>query len=417
MAVAATSPADAGGQFSPVSIQLALEAGTSVAGTLYWTNPTPVDEKISVSTKDLAVNPLGQLVVQPLATSQFILGKTLSVSLTEFTLKGGVRQPIDYIISLPADLTRGDYLGAIVFDVESPALPKHEVAIPIMIRVGDDTPLTINYSTSAGAVAEARAATIAAAEKAAAAKNQPMVYDGDYEITKLITRPLTLFAIEHEVTFFNKSDFLVDALAMVTYADHQGVSIGSTTASGRLLPPESERTVRVSAPPLYRATQFGRLPYVGPLQIAVHIPGSSNQLIATTWIVPWWLALLVLLSLLALVMRLTTYHPKARHQHLVFRYQGRISLSVMVASVWLAQVTGPLTNGTTTQITHSVGVLASASYQMVSDGSNVVISHQTNYFLQINTPDQIYILKRGDPSLTLPRDTPILLIGTFGNIQ
>ncbi|MEK7461037.1 MAG: hypothetical protein AAB647_02375, partial [Patescibacteria group bacterium] len=369
---------------TPGAIQQVVHPGERLTGTLQFTNPVPEAETITVRSSDLAVNNDGMLIVLPDNTGPFRLGESVTLPETAFplVLQSNEQRAIDYQIELPALTEPGDYFGVLLFRIASANLAPHEFGLPIMVRLTNDLTITTLDKTF-----NPDAPLVLPAGLTVEKNSIP-----NYEIVELATPWLSLNGVQAVARLKNHRPTAQIAHLKAKFLGGNDTSLAESTVETYLESGAEHDAVTIRAPHLVRTTRIGRLPYLGFLSIRVSTPGQTGATAITTFVLPWWIALLLLLATIGLVSRTLSLIPHLEHRPL--RWQGRVSLTMVFALLGLGAAPS-LNVSADGEFTIRVqgSVAAYAGYTITIKGDEMVIQQQTNYLLQVNTPDQIYLLR------------------------
>ncbi len=469
-----------GGEFQPTQIQEIVRQGNQLRGTITWKNTGSVSEKFVITREDLAVDNQGNLIVVPFNSTQQSLGETLSYTPETKTLQAGETLSIDYTVTIPDDYTVGDHFLALVLSLSSNAFPAHKIAIPFVIRVtpkpvvstnpetgetstNDDTTDTGAEQGTIGAVMpnniprETEATNPSASESpskeagpSAAPDASPVPSSSPVaSLTKLHTIPqpmataapkstvsypvltqltdawrlenlrgptIAIWRPTFQLDFTNIGNTLISPTSSVEYYDRTGSLIDSSEVTARQLLPGTTRQVVTPLPNLAVKTPIGHLPFIGMLHLTATDERDAT-VASDMYVMPWWVLTLGLLALVAFITRLLSFHPRAPHRHLVFRYQGRASFTIILVILGIAALTA---QGVLTPVTFAAGlpgrarssvkVISVTGYKMRETPTAIVIDVRTNRLITFIVDRVVYVMRPGAGPLNLPKGKEILII-------
>lgn len=418
MATASTTLAQAaeetdGLTFSPSAIQRVARPGEPLTGTIRVKNTGTNQLTIALSLAELSLTQEeGYFAVSEITPSNPIqLGSTLKVQNEQITLPPTATASIEYTLELPAQAPEKDYYIGLLFSVTgSAAIPDHKLGIPTMFRVTRDPNVT-RIETAFNPAAPLRIpATLQ--EQVAVTTGSDM----KTQLTHLSLRTLSFDTIRGELAYIHYNPESKPAQARVTLRDRwTGHSLEQLSLT--LAPSISKQPQIVSfhSSGLWRQTPLGRLPYLGPVGVQALIPGKIGALNAVSFVLPWWLVPILLIAMLGFISRILSLHPHIPHQPL--RYQGRTSLMILLAIWGVGVIPSTSTADTVGTITVTGQVSPYAGYGITREGDELVISHESNYLMQINTTSSAQLVKPDDPPVRVPADEEIVIMGVLGTVQ
>lgn len=426
-----TSAADDPGSFySPTRFSVELRQGERFDSTISWKNNTSAVSDISLSIGGLSQSGQGYLVVTPPSDQTSWTESVLSFAQPSYQAPTGTKTPISFSLQVPDELAPRDYIATVLFSVKNTTMPDHQVAVPIVLRViAKDAPViasTEGTSFFAGDMSlplpTSTELTPTIADVPDSTKQTAEATTGHFSVSNLTAPALTLFRPTQRVTLRNPSQRIIDAQVTVRYLNTNGQELNSRTLHDPFLLPLSDHTVRVEAPDLFLDTPLGKLPFMGTLRSQAGAIGESTNIFEVqTFVLPWWLAVMLLVGMVGFFHRILHLYELRPRPHRVLRYQGRTSIAITtLALLYLYLVptlftTWPATaeNFSFGNSSHSIHVAAVSGYFIEEVDGLLNLKIQANHSIQINTPTQIYVWGIGDPPLQLPVGTPILIISPF----